>query len=114
MLTARLFTHRTSPTLGRRYVYLYSVDFDGDIIVDHSPDPEADAARALLARGITGKLTMIDAETGKPCTIVNIEKAAKLCTREGPLRFAPYEESRPNSRYSPETPFPIGDPREAA
>jgi hypothetical protein len=39
-------------------------------------------ARALLARGITGKLTMVDANTGKPRTIIDIERAAKLTVSE--------------------------------
>jgi hypothetical protein len=49
------------------------------------------AARALLSRGLTGKVTMLDAKTGKLRTTIDIEKAAKLTVKEGPLRFAPYE-----------------------
>ena len=30
---------------------------------------------------------MLDANTGKPRTIIDMEKAAKLTVREGPLRF---------------------------
>jgi hypothetical protein len=45
------------------------------------------AARVLLAMGHTGKLTLLDGKTGKPRTIIDIEKAARLCMREGPLRF---------------------------
>ena len=48
----------------------------------------------MLARGITDKLTMVDANTGSPRTVIDIERAAKLTVKEGPLRFAPYE-SRP-------------------
>ena len=69
----------------------YSVIFDGKLLVDHSRDPECDAARALKTKGITGKLTLLDGKTGKPRTIIDIEKAARLCIKEGPLRFAPYE-----------------------
>ena len=43
-----------------------------------------DAARALLARGITGHLTMLDGKTGIPRTIINIEKAAQCTCTEGP------------------------------
>ena len=57
-------------------------------------DPECDLARALLARGITGELTMVDANTGKPRTVIDIERAAMLTVREGPLWFASHE-SRP-------------------
>ena len=75
---ARLLIRRTND-IGRRDVYLYSVEFDGELIVTGSNDP---VARALQARGVTGFVTLIDGETGKPRTIVNIEKAARLALRE--------------------------------
>jgi hypothetical protein len=81
--------------------YRYSVLFDGNLLVERSRDPELDAARALLARGVTGRLTLLDGKTGRPRTILDIEKAAGLTVREGPLRFV--EESRPNSPCRPET-----------
>jgi hypothetical protein len=87
--------------VGGRDGYRYSVIFDGKLLVDRSRDPERDAARALVAQGYTGKLTMLDGKTGIPRTIIDIEKAAKLTVKEGPLRFA--EQSRPNSPHSPET-----------
>lgn len=58
--------------------------FPGKLLVERSRDPECDAARALVAKGITGKLTMLDGETGKPRTIIDIEKAARLTAEEGP------------------------------
>ena len=60
----------------------YNVVFEGEIIVERSRDPETDLARALLARGHTGKVTMLDGATGKPRTIIDIEKAAKVRTVE--------------------------------
>ena len=72
-LTARLHPK----WVGGRDGYHYSVICRGELIVDRSRDPECDAARALLARGITGKLTMLDGKTGRPRTIVDVEKAAK-------------------------------------
>jgi hypothetical protein len=80
----------------------YSVIFDGTLLVERSRDPECDAARALIAKGITSKLTLCDGKTGIPRTIIDIEKAAKLCVKEGPLRFAP-DESRPDRACSPES-----------
>jgi len=71
--------------------YRYSVIYDGKLLVERSKDPECDAARALLAKGITGILTMLDGKTGKPRTFINIERAARLRVKEGPLRFAPYK-----------------------
>ena len=86
---------------GGRDGYRYSILYDGKLLVERSRDPETDAARALLAQGITGKLTLCDGKTGKPRTVIDIERAARLCTKEGPLRFSAYE-GRPNSPSSPE------------
>jgi hypothetical protein len=92
MLRARLHSRAGS----------YSVIFDGKLLVEPSRDPECDAARALLAHGYTGTLHMLDGRTGKPRTVIDIERAARLCVKEGPLRFAPYE-SRPDRASSPES-----------
>jgi hypothetical protein len=73
MLTARLHPHPFKS--GRQ---LYSVIFQGKLLVDRSGDPECDAARALLVQGFTGKLTLCDGKTGIPRTIIDIEKAARL------------------------------------
>ena len=70
--------------VGGRDGYRYSILFDGKLLVENSRDPEFDAARALVAKGITGKLTMLDGKTGKPRTIIDIEKAARLTAEEGP------------------------------
>jgi hypothetical protein len=75
-LTARLHPHWADGKAG----YLYSVLFDGKLLVERSPDPQFDAARALLAQGITGKLTLLDGKTGRPRIMIDIEKAAKLRT----------------------------------
>ena len=80
----------------------YSVIFEGDVLVSRSRDPECDAARILLCRGYTGTLQMLDGKTGRPRTIIDIERAARLCVKEGPVRFAPYE-SRPDRASSPES-----------
>jgi len=75
-LKAKLFA-RKKPN--DRHYYAYDVEFDGDLIVQGSRDPEHDLARALLARGLTGKVTMLDSITGKSRTIINIENAARWC-----------------------------------
>ena len=79
-LIARL--HPPERKEGVRYNGLYCVEFDGELIVVDSRDPEHDLARALLARGLTGKVTMLDANTGKPGTVIDIAKAAELCVSE--------------------------------
>ena len=83
MLSARL--HPLKPKKGGE---VYSVIFRGELLVERSNDPECDAARALLAKGITGKLTMLDGKTGRPRTVIDIERGG---AKEGPLRSAPYE-----------------------
>src|SRR5262249_16730616 len=97
MLKARL--HPIKSTNGRE---VYSVVCQGKLLVERSGDPECDAARALLAQGITGKLHLSDAGgfsvkrkrepwgvryiyTPRPPmlrTIIDIEKAARLRTVE--------------------------------
>src|SRR5690242_19069782 len=67
---------------GVPYSGRYQVEFDGDLIVDDSRGPECDLARALLFRGITGTVEVMDAITGKHRSTVHIEKAARLRTVE--------------------------------
>jgi hypothetical protein len=76
--TARIHPH----WIGGKAGYVYSVIHAGQLLVDRSRDPECDAARALASRGITGTLTLLDGKTGRPRTIIDIEKAARLCTRD--------------------------------
>ena len=76
MLTAKLFA-RKKPN--HRHCYAYDVEFDGELIIQNSRDPEHDLSRALLDRGLTGKATLLDGLTYKPRTAVNIENAAKWC-----------------------------------
>lgn len=77
-----------SPRQRSQRGHLYAETLDGEVIVSDSRVPECDAARALLAKGFTGKLTMLDGETGRPRTIIDIEKAAKLTVLEN-RRSAP-------------------------
>jgi hypothetical protein len=90
MLQARLH-----PIWVPKVGYRYSVIFRGELLVKRSRDPECDAARELLAKGFTGKLTMLDGKTGKPRTIIDIEKAALLTVEEGPRgpRFVKYRKT---------------------
>ena len=79
-ITAKLFP-AWRPELGA-YTDKYNVVLAGQIIVERSRDPETDLARALLERGHTGKVTLLDGETGKPRVIIDIESAAKVRTVE--------------------------------
>jgi hypothetical protein len=86
MLIARL--HPPIHEEGVKYTGLYNVEFGGEIVVVGSRNPECDLARVLLAKDITGKVTMLDANTGKPRTVIDIERAAKLAVEEN-RRFGP-------------------------
>src|SRR6516165_10943374 len=48
----------------------YSVTFADEKIVKSSRDPECDLARALIARGISGTVTVIDGKTGRPRSFI--------------------------------------------
>ena len=66
---------------------------ENKLLVERSRDPACDAARALLAKGITGKLTMQDKD-GRPLCVIDIEKAAKVKAAEdgrGP-RFVKFKQ----------------------
>jgi hypothetical protein len=72
----------------------YFVTFDGEIVLKGSRDPEPDLAHVLLARGITGHVKVLDANTGKHRSTVNIETASKVRSEIGhSLRFAKYRET---------------------
>jgi hypothetical protein len=79
-----LAAHLHPPRLktGTRYTGLYGVTLGGELVVEDSRDPEHDLARALLSRGVTGFVVVLDANTGKHRSTVNIEKAAKFATVE--------------------------------
>ena len=63
--------------------YRYAVLYRGRLIVESSRDPEHDAARALVALGFTGKLTLCDGKSGHPRTIIpDIERAAGFSVSE--------------------------------
>jgi len=83
-LTAKLLPISTPEhgAAGMTYSDRFNVTFAGEIIVERSRDPEPDLARALLERGHTGKVTLIDGATGKARSNIDIETAAKVRTVE--------------------------------
>ena len=68
---------------GGKAGYLYDVSYAGEIIVTGSHDPEHDLARALLANGVTGLVEIVDGNTGKARTFVNVVPAAKWSICDG-------------------------------
>jgi hypothetical protein len=82
------------------------VVFEGETVITDSRDAEHDLARALLARGLTGTVRILDGNTGKPRTLVNIEKAARWCLGSNLEKYkykAP--ETADSSPRSPEEPL---------
>ena len=97
-ITANLYAKKKPSD---RNWYAYDVEFDGDLIVTDSRDAEHDLARALLARGYRGQVTLIDGKTCQPRTLVNIEKAAKWCVGSNLERYRWKGDERSDS--SPQT-----------
>ena len=72
----------------------WNVEFDGEVIVSRAGDPECKACRALLARGITGRVTFIHKRTGTPGVTMDIESGAGLSVADGKragLRFQKWQ-----------------------
>ena len=89
---------------GGKAGYLYNVTLDGELIVERSRDPECDLARALLSRGITGTVTFYDGNTGRPRTVIDVERAAKAITEDNRriTRFGKHKEGVAGEPSSPE------------
>ena len=60
----------------------YQVTFQDEVILDSTTNPELDACRVLLAKGITGRLETWRRDLPYPCMILDIEKAAKRSVRD--------------------------------
>jgi hypothetical protein len=102
---------------GGKHYYTYSVEFAGELIVEGSSNPEHDACRAVLARGITGTLLLLDCNTGKERSRIDIERGFLWTVAEDQRgfrlkRWAPYP--RPESPRTGESLEPTGDTSEAA
>ena len=77
----------------------YRVTYLGATLVESARDPEFEACRALLARGITGTLVTYSPGSSVPRMRVDIEKGAKLTivenAKDGPrtARYRPHPSS---------------------
>src|SRR5262245_15334886 len=73
---------------------LYRVHYAGAVLVESSRNPEFDGARALAAKGITGRVEVWRRGGTSPAMAFDIEKAARLTVKEGDkdgLRFARWQ-----------------------
>jgi hypothetical protein len=74
----------------------YRVTYAGTVLVDGSRNPEFDACRALLAKGIRGKLEIWRKGAAFPAMVLDIEAGARLTVaeteKEGPrvVRWRPF------------------------
>jgi hypothetical protein len=72
---------------------VYRVMYAGEVLLEHW-NPEFEACRALLARGITGKLETWRPGGSFPAQILDIESAAKLTVEESDtvsVRIVPWK-----------------------
>ena len=79
----------------------YRVWHDSDVLIERSHDPEYDACRELLARGVTG--TLITKWKGGACDAmhIDIEQGAKWTATGAKLRtFVVRRESAPSAGKS--------------
>ena len=85
----------------------YCVLHAGEVLIEDTWNPEFDAARALVAKGITGKVEVW--RDGKVVSVMDVERAAELTIVEnanvGP-RLAPWV---PFSPYSVASPAAVSD-----
>jgi hypothetical protein len=103
------YLHPPIRETGVPYSGRYGVSIDGEKIIENSRDPECDLARALVARGSSGVVRLLDASTGTHRTTINIEKAAKLRTYDdsrglGWEKWRPYQplDVQPSTAETPE------------
>jgi hypothetical protein len=103
-------THRIhiAPTTirGERGQY-YRVHYEGAVLVDETWNPELESCRALLARGIVGRLEVWRFRQDHPYVIIpDIAKAAEWTVEEnekwGPrfTRWRPRQEDAPRNAIS--------------
>ena len=73
---------------------MYRVWYKNKVLLESSRDPEYEACRELLRRGITGKLVTFSLGNDVPRMKMDIEKAAKRTCVEpnrGRIRTQPYK-----------------------
>lgn len=87
----------------------YRVWWRGQILLQLSRDPEHDAARALLALGVTGSLTTFWPGSKIPAMRLVIETAACRTTKEGNARprIARWEQFPTSNRRAHQQSYPV-------
>lgn len=61
----------------------YTVWYKGDVLITNSRNPEFDACRVLLERGITGRLITRHKGSNVISFVLDIQKGAELTVLEG-------------------------------
>jgi hypothetical protein len=60
----------------------YRVTYLGEVLIESARNPEFDACRALLARGVTGTLQIWRPGKAAPDARLDIQRGAKLTVRD--------------------------------
>jgi hypothetical protein len=96
-MTNRIYIEPTSirAERGQRY----RVHFQGAVLIDETWNPEFEACRALLARGVSGRLEVWRPRGSFPGLILDIAKAARLNVEES---------ATVGARIVPWVPFAMG------
>lgn|SRR5215471_406352 len=109
-MTHRIYIEPTTIRGGRGQNY--RVDYQGSVLIDEAWNPELEACRALLARGIVGRLEAWRFGKDHPdMLIADIAKAAEWTVEEneksGPrlVRWRPRPEHLPQNAVSSSAPF---------
>lgn len=109
--------------LAAEYRHRYRVLHDGAVLIESTWNPEYEAARALVAKGVTGQCEVWRNERPYPCGVMDIERAARLTVietrKDGPrlAKWRPFAaetfRARSPSRGLPESPL-LQNPKGAA
>jgi hypothetical protein len=78
------------------------VYFEGAVLIEDTWNPEFEACRALVTRGITGRLEVWRADKPYPCLIFpDIEEGARWTVEESDTVGPPHRALEAVSRHSP-------------
>jgi hypothetical protein len=84
------------PTHYRSTGARYRVTYLGETLIESARDPEFEACRALLAKGVTGTMVTYSPGSSVPSLRVDIEKGAELATVDNAYDGPRFRRYRPH------------------